>query len=41
MLKVKKIYSAKEAKDLWDADQILYTEVAHGYPCCDLPQDIS
>ena len=26
-----------ERKELWKESQILYAEVAHSYPCCELP----
>ena len=27
----------KERKDLWEQDQIRFAELAHNYPCCDVP----
>jgi len=36
---IKKIFTKKEAKELWENNQVRYAEIAHSYPCCDLPTD--
>lgn len=33
-----KIYTTQEATTMIRTNPILYTEIAHDYPCCNLPQ---
>ena len=36
-----KIYTHKERMQLWNDDQVLFAELAHQYPCCDIPTEVN